>query len=173
MPPRLILAAGAVLMAATAALMLLLVPRSTVTAPSQGDETRVPLSSEAGPIGGIVDPETAGRIHGVVRFVGTPPPRARTHITPTAEPIPESALADNSILTRDGRLQDTFIYIFAGEPVVGRRWPLPSAAVVLETKGWAYLPRVLGLRAGQTLEIVNRDVVMHSPHFQPSKSDFH
>ncbi len=173
MSPRLILFAGATLLAVTATFVFLALCRPSQPALSQGGQPPVAAPNPAGPPEGTVDPETAGRIHGVVSFAGTPPPKQRIHISLTVESVPESALADNSVLVRDGRLQDTFIHIAAGEPVVGRRWPLPSAAAVLETKGWTYIPRVLGLRAGQTLEVVNRDSVMHSPHFQPSKSDLH
>ena len=81
-----------------------------------------------------------------------------------AGPNPQS---DAVLIGADGALKNVFVYIKDGlDPalLVRRRRP---QAVVLDQKGCIYSPRVVGVRVGQPLEIVNSDPTLHNVHALP------
>src|SRR5262249_23271174 len=49
----------------------------------------------------------------------------------------------------------------------GTAYPMPADPAVLTQEGCRYSPRVFGMRAGQTLKIVNPDGTMHNVNAQP------
>jgi hypothetical protein len=70
-----------------------------------------------------------------------------------------STVKDESVLQNaDGTLQNVFVYIKAG---AGEFAP-PAKPETLEIKGCRHVPRVMGVRTGQSLEIVNRDPILDS-----------
>ncbi|MCA2972232.1 MAG: carboxypeptidase regulatory-like domain-containing protein [Acidobacteriaceae bacterium] len=71
-------------------------------------------------------------------------------------------------MTAQGALQNAFVYIKAG--LGDRRFPPPAEAVVLEQRGCQFVPRVLALRAGQTLMVKNADPVSHNIHPTPREN---
>jgi len=48
--------------------------------------------------------------------------------------------------------------------------PMPSEKVVLDQKGCEYQPHVLALKAGQTIEILNPDRILHNIHTYSEKN---
>jgi plastocyanin len=62
-------------------------------------------------------------------------------------------------------LQNVFVYVKDG--LGGLAFPVPATPVVLEQRGCMYRPRVLGIRTGQTLEILNSDATLHNIHAVP------
>ena len=58
------------------------------------------------------------------------------------------------------RLQNVFIYVKEGLPP--RLYPVPSTPVVLDQQKCRYVPRVVGLQAGQSLTIRNSDPLLHN-----------
>lgn len=116
-----------------------------------------------------VDAATAGSIAGKVRFDG-PAPAAETVRVSTdkncvqdAGPNPQS---DAILIAADGALKNSFVYVKEGlDPGYG--FEAPTAPVVLDQKGCFYSPRVIGIRVGQPLEIVNSDPTMHNVHAMP------
>ncbi len=80
-----------------------------------------------------------------------------------AGPNPQS---DAVLIAAGGGLKNVFVYVKEGiDPAYS--FPMPSAAAVLDQKGCIYTPRVLGVRAGQTVEIVNSDPTLHNVHAVP------
>jgi plastocyanin len=80
-----------------------------------------------------------------------------------AGPNPQS---DAVLVAADGSLKNVFVHVKDGvDPAYS--FPIPHEAVVLDQKGCIYTPRVLGVRAGQTLEIVNSDPTVHNVHAVP------
>jgi len=60
----------------------------------------------------------------------------------------------------DGGLKNVFVKLQGTFP----QSPVPRQAVVLDQRGCVYVPRVLGMRVGQTLQIKNDDPLLHNVH---------
>jgi plastocyanin len=115
-----------------------------------------------------VDPATAATITGKVLFEGTAPVNpilkmASDSACGTAETRAETYLVDN------GGLQNVFVYVKDG---LGNKWifDMPTEPVKLDQKGCRYLPHVVGVRAGQPLEVSNSDPTLHNVHGMPKEN---
>jgi hypothetical protein len=89
----------------------------------------------------------------------------------SADPVCEKLSVDHhdldDLLVSDQRVVNTFIYLKSGEPLDTYRFEVPDSEVVLAHKGCYYSPRILGIRAGQRLSIVNNDPTTHNTHPTP------
>jgi plastocyanin len=75
-------------------------------------------------------------------------------------------LAEVVIVGADGSLKNVFIHIKQGvDPAYS--FDVPTEPVVLDQKGCIYVPRVIGVRAGQPVKILNSDSTMHNVHSLP------
>ena len=119
----------------------------------------------AAPVANPVDPATAGSLKGSIKFEGTPP--AATTINRKSDPYCEQQgeAKTQSFVTSDGGLQNVFIYVKDG--LGDLKFPVPATPVVLDQHGCTYAPRVFGIQAGQSLEIVNSDETLHNIHALP------
>jgi hypothetical protein len=68
---------------------------------------------------------------------------------------------EDLIVSAEGGVANAFVYLKDG---VTGAYPPPADPAVLDQKGCRYQPRVLGLVAGQALEIVNSDETIHNVH---------
>ena len=66
---------------------------------------------------------------------------------------------------KDGGLANVFVYVKSG--LEGKVFAPAGDPAVLEQRGCLYLPRVLGIRVGQTLAVRNADPVSHNVHPKP------
>ncbi len=123
-----------------------------------------------------IDPETVGTIHGAVRFEGPAPERlplplpgdcAASH--QAASKASHEPPLTNSVLVKDGFLQNTLVFLSEGTS--GYELPPPSGEVVLDQKGCVYHPRVIAARTGQPVTFVNSDPVLHNIHAVTQKND--
>jgi hypothetical protein len=112
----------------------------------------------------------AGRLTGRAVFDGPPPPpetlnlKANPYCVKAAGPDVSSEAV---LIDQQGGLQNVFVYVKEGlDPRYS--FDLPPAVVVLDQRGCQFAPRVLGLRAGQPLVIVNSDHTLHNVHARPS-----
>jgi len=76
-----------------------------------------------------------------------------------------NASNESVVVGADGALQNVFVYVKDGLGTL--RFPIPSAAVVIDQKGCRYVPHVLGVQAGQRVEILNSDPTLHNIHAVP------
>jgi len=119
-----------------------------------------------------VDPVTASVLMGKVTFTG---------IAPAPEPIRMAAADPNctegagpnplsdAVLITDGGLQNVFVYVKQGlDPAYS--FDVPTKAVEIDQHGCMYTPRVLGVRAGQPIQVVNNDNTMHNVHSLPASN---
>ena len=119
-----------------------------------------------------VDPATAGSVTGVITFAG--PKGARKLVSMEAEEGCQQANAgkpvyEEPVLTgKKGGLANAFVYIQSG--LEGKTFEPATEAVVLDQQGCMFVPRVVGLRAGQTLDLKNGDSVAHNIHPMPKSN---
>ncbi len=100
---------------------------------------------------------------GTVSFQGRPEPLpqiSRGAFSECSSGPPRRSAAVQ--LSPEGRVAEVVIYLKEG--LAPGDYPLPAEAVTLEQRGCDYLPRVLALRAGQTLLVRNGDPALHNVH---------
>lgn len=73
------------------------------------------------------------------------------------------------VLGEGSSLGNVFVEVIAGLPE-DAAYPVPAEPVVLTQHGCQYAPRVFGVRAGQTLKIMNPDGTLHNVNAAPLKN---
>lgn len=137
---------------------------------SKSQQAASPSSQEAGKkTPPPINPATVATIKGTIHFQGTPPSpiRIRMDAVPycvkaNAGPVYAQQVEVNSNKT----LRDVFVYVKQG--LGDRNFPVPSDAVELDQKGCWYYPHVLGIMAGQKLDVKNSDDTNHNIHVLPA-----
>jgi plastocyanin len=118
--------------------------------------------------GKTVDAATAGTVTGRIVFQGTPPANDVLRMN-TDRACLQSAganpLNDAILVAADGAVQNVFVYV--KDALDGYTFDVPSTPVVLNQTGCRYIPRVLGIRAGQPLDVLNNDPTLHNVHALP------
>ena len=105
-----------------------------------------------------------GVVHAHVRVTGAVP--SNEVIRMNADPMCSKATGgsratDDAILAAaDGSLADVFVELVGNFPDT----PVPPEPVSIEQRGCVYRPRVVGLRAGQALQVRNSDDGLHNVH---------
>jgi plastocyanin len=111
-----------------------------------------------------IDPATVATISGRITLQGTPPKAER--IKTTSDPNCMAPVFTETFVTGDnGVLQNVFVYVKDG--LGNRTFPVPTTPVVLEQKNCTYVPHVLGVMAGQPVELRNSDPTLHNIHAVP------
>jgi len=106
----------------------------------------------------------SGTIKGHVRLSGKNP--GNTVIRMGLDPMCGSinagkrVIQESVITSADGGLKNAFVKLQGTFP----QTPVPRQPVVLDERGCIYVPRVLGMRVGQTLQIRNDDPLVHNVH---------
>jgi plastocyanin len=133
-----------------------------------GETAPAPAAAPAAP---PVDPATAGNITGKISFEGTAAPGdaiqmaadpncARLHTSPVTTQF--------LVVGEGGGLANAFVWVKSG--LEGKNFPVPSDPVVLDQNGCIYVPHVIGLQVGQTLQILNSDETLHNVHAMPKNN---
>jgi len=116
-----------------------------------------------------VDPATAGSIAGRITFSGPAPAAEPINMASDQACVQGSGpntVSDAVVIGADGALKNVFVHVKEGlDSAYG--FDVPTSGVVLDQKGCKYTPRVVGVRAGQPLEIVNSDPTLHNVHALP------
>ena len=113
-----------------------------------------------------VDASQFGSISGSVTFAGKAP--APVKIDMSMDPACTFG-ADNmseQYAVRNGKLANVYIYIKDGASPTKAAPGTP--AVVLDQKGCKYMPHVIAIQQGGTVEFRNSDSTMHNIHTMPS-----
>jgi len=110
-----------------------------------------------------IDPATVATIDGTVKFDGAAPKASKIDMSqdPGCKGMNE---AENVVVT-GGDLANVFVYVKDG--LGNRNFDVPKDPVVLEQQGCRYHPHVLGVMAGQTVQIKNSDPTTHNIHPTP------
>jgi plastocyanin len=109
-------------------------------------------------------PGAPGIIRGHVTFMGTPPGNAviRMGMDPKCADLNagKQVLQESALVAADGSVANAFVALDGAFPAT----PVPSEPVVIDQRGCVYGPRVVGVRVGQPLRIVNDDDLLHNVH---------
>lgn len=119
-----------------------------------------------------IDAATAASIRGLVRFEGSPPPNPKLPVrgSPECSARHPGDAVDPVVLVRDGRLRNAFVYVKSG--LEGFVFARPTTAVVMSNEKCLYVPRVIGVRAGQPVRFTNEDAGDHNVHGFPEGAPF-
>ncbi len=135
-------------------------------------KTEAPKSADASAGGGaaaVPDEVNGGTITGKVSLDG-PKPVMKT-IDMSANPVCTKAHAsapqksEQVVVNDNGTVKYAFVWIKAGLP--DKNWQVPTAAVELDQNGCMYRPHVIGVMAGQNIQIKNSDPTNHNIHPMP------
>ena len=115
-----------------------------------------------------VDPAPAGTITGRVVVEGTPPKAQTIRVDgdrTCATLVPGAARQTETwVVGEDGGLANVFVYVKTG--LEGRSFPVPTEPVVLDQQNCWYTPRVVGVRVGQSFQVLNSDPLLHNVRAQ-------
>ena len=117
----------------------------------------------AAPAATPIDPATVATVSGTVQFDGAAPKAAK--IDMSQDPACKGMNESENVVVATGDLANVFVYVKDG--LGSRTFDVPQAAVVLDQSGCKYHPHVLGVMAGQTVEIKNDDQTTHNIHPTP------
>jgi plastocyanin len=115
------------------------------------------------PAAAPIDPATAATVHGTVKFDGTAPKPSK--IDMSQDPACKGSNESEAVVVSGGDLANVFVYVKDG--LGSRTFDVPKDAVVLDQQGCKYHPHVLGVMAGQTVQIKNDDQTTHNIHPTP------
>ena len=118
-----------------------------------------PAAARATPI----DPATAASVSGTAKLDGEAPKAAK--IDMSQDPACKGANTAETVVASGGHLANVFVYVKDG--LGNRTFDVPKEAVTLDQSGCRYHPHVLGVMAGQTVNIVNSDPTTHNIHPTP------
>jgi plastocyanin len=132
-----------------------------------GKDTKAEVSVATAPTVPL-DAATLGMVSGTVRLAGKPP--ARVKIDMSQDPVCSITGGDNyseQYVVKDGKLANVYLYVKSG-PATAMSAPIPVAApVVLDQVGCKYVPHVIAVMRGGTVEFRNSDGTMHNIHTMP------
>lgn len=142
-----------------------------------GEKTEAPKAADAsapaaaGGAAATPDEANGGTITGKVAFDGAKP--VAKAIDMSAVPFcmkehPGGQKAEDVIVNDNGTLKYAFVWIKSGLP--DKTWQVPTAAVQLDQHGCMYKPRVIGVMAGQNIDIKTSDATNHNIHPQPTSN---
>jgi plastocyanin len=110
-----------------------------------------------------VDVSTAATLAGRVLFEGEAPENPL--IRPASDPFcmretPSGTRFENIVLGEDDGLENVFVYVT--DRFGQYQFDIPAEPARLDQDGCVYKPHVLGVRAGQPLEVTNSDDTLHN-----------
>ena len=112
-----------------------------------------------------------GTVSGTVRVTG--PQTVATRIDMAADPAclkmhPAPVMSDEVVTGPNGALKNAIVYISEG--IGNHSFDPPTIPAVFEQKACTYNPRILGMRARQTLRLINSDPTTHNIHPVPQNN---
>ncbi|HVO81233.1 MAG TPA: carboxypeptidase regulatory-like domain-containing protein [Terriglobales bacterium] len=110
-----------------------------------------------------IDPNTVASVSGTVKFEGTAPKPAK--IDMSQDPACKGVNTAETVVVDNGNLANVFVYVKDG--LGDRTFDVPTAPAVINQQGCRYHPHVLGVMAGQMVQIKNDDPTTHNIHPTP------
>jgi hypothetical protein len=138
--------------------------------PPETAKTEGAAAPAAGGAAAMPDEANGGTVTGKVAFAGDAPKMKSIDMSavPQCEKAHtgEPAKTEDTIVNANGTLRYVFVWVKAGLP--DKNWAVPPAAVTLDQNGCMYKPHMIGVVAGQNIEVKNSDPTNHNIHPQPA-----
>jgi len=115
-----------------------------------------------------LDPATLGTVSGTIHFAGKAP--APVRIDMSMDPVCSMLGGDNfaeQYVVHDGKLGNVYVYIKSGPPAAMMAGGPTPAPVVMDQIGCKYVPHVIAVVRGGSVEFRNSDSTMHNIHTLP------
>jgi plastocyanin len=129
----------------------------------QSSNTSAEKQAAPAPAATPIDPSTVATIKGQAKLEGTAPKPSK--IDMSQDPACKGSNESENVVASDGSLANVFVYVKDG--LGNRTFDVPKDPVVLDQNGCKYHPHVLGVMAGQTVQIKNDDQTTHNIHPTP------
>ena len=129
---------------------------------SESQPASTPAATPA-PAATPIDQATVGSISGSVKFDGAAPKPSK--IDMSQDPACKGTNEAETLVADKGGLANVFVYVKDG--LGNRTFDVPKDPVVLDQSGCRYHPHVLGVMAGQNVQIKNDDPTTHNIHPTP------
>jgi plastocyanin len=116
-----------------------------------------------------LDPSTLGTVSGTIRFQGKAP--ALVKIDMSMDPVCSMTAGDNfaeQYAVHEGKLANVYVYIKSGPPAAMSATRPASSPVVVDQIGCKYVPHVVAVMRGGSVEFRNSDSTMHNVHTLPT-----
>jgi plastocyanin len=129
----------------------------------QSSNTTAEKQATPAPAASAIDPATVATVSGQAKMGGIAPKPSK--IDMSQDPACKGTNEAEAIVVDNGELANVFVYIKEG--LGSRTFEVPKDPVVLDQSGCKYHPHVLGVMAGQTVQIKNDDQTTHNIHPTP------
>jgi plastocyanin len=120
------------------------------------------------PAAAALDPATLGAVAGTILFAGKPPERVK--IDMSMDPVCSITGGDNfaeQYMVKNGKVANVYVYIKSGPPAAMAATSATPSPVVMDQIGCKYVPHVIALMRGGSVEFRNSDGTMHNIHTLP------
>jgi plastocyanin len=127
------------------------------------------MASPVPPPATPLDQATLGAVSGVVNFAGKAPERVK--IDMSMDPACSMTGGDNlaeQYVVHDGKLANVYVYVKSGPPAAMYAGLPTPAPVVMDQVGCRYVPHVIAVMRGGSVEFRNSDSTMHNIHTMPA-----
>ena len=104
----------------------------------------------------------AGALRGSVLFVGTSPGARKVAVTTDQYVCGKEKDAEDLVVSRDRGIKNAVVWLQTAPP--GTKWEGPSPPVQTDQKECVFVPRVVVVPAGGTVEFLNTDRLLHNLH---------
>jgi hypothetical protein len=118
-----------------------------------------------------LDPATVGMVSGTVRVTGKAPGRVK--IDMSMDPVCSITGGENfaeQYMVKDGKLANVYLYIKSGPPTaMSASAPTNAIVPIMDQIGCKYVPHVIAVMRGGSVEFRNSDGTMHNIHTLPTE----
>ena len=110
-----------------------------------------------------------GSVSGTITFVGKAPTGIiDASMDPACSIGTTGDLPVEQYVVKNGKLANVFLYVKSGPPEAMHAGPTADKPVVLDQKHCQYVPHVIGVMQGSSVEFRNSDPTMHNVHTTPT-----
>lgn len=116
-----------------------------------------------------LDAATLGSLSGTIHFTGKPPARQKLDMSqdPNCAKSGEDIYSDQYVV-HEGRLANVYVYVKQGPPAALAAPLTNQQPVIMDQVGCNYVPHVVAIMRGGTVDFRNSDATMHNVHSAPA-----